>query len=300
MEIAKTEYSFYEAVRLTKLHDVGYNKVLAGRFEKLKFGGYTFIYNDGGRFGAIFGNKIVWLAEGEGAFISPNTEFTPVMEGESVNIFHAVFEAEERFASVPTGTNIPISVFGKALLSELTSAAREVYGENASGNEISSDKLNFTQLRIIPETLDASTGQRIKNCLELFVINCIKPAYKPFKARFEETSYANESEKLADKINSYLAANLNKTITLEEVSATLFFSASYVKKAYKKITGKSVLYAHAEMRIKEAERLLLNGMSAKKVAETLGFNSPNYFSAVFKKFTGTTPYKYRKTIAASY
>jgi two-component system response regulator YesN len=50
-------------------------------------------------------------------------------------------------------------------------------------------------------------------------------------------------------------------------------------------------------RIEEAKKLLKNtNYPISTIAYDLGFNDSNYFSVVFKKFTGKTPKEYRNTL----
>ena len=290
-------FTFYDAVSVRQLDRFGYANLSSGRFSDRHSPLFNFYYNDGGRFGVIISDRIIWLAVGECIFVSPSLKYRLVLEGEEAKVFYAEFAAEETFAAVPSDSPMTLSVFGKSLLSTLNACVKTVYGEAAVGERVSAEEF---QTKTDPKPLadaGATVLQTVGNCIELLIIDCIKPAYKPFKASFEEDNYAFESEKLADRINSYLAANVNKQITLEELSQATFFSVSYLKTAFKKRTGKSIMRAHAEIRIKEAEKMLLSGISAKETAQRLRFSSQNHFSSTFKKITGKSPSAYKKSIA---
>ena len=50
------------------------------------------------------------------------------------------------------------------------------------------------------------------------------------------------------------------------------------------------------LRMEEAKRLLGYGLSVTQVAESVGLPDPNYFIKVFKRETGYTPLKYKKSL----
>ena len=50
------------------------------------------------------------------------------------------------------------------------------------------------------------------------------------------------------------------------------------------------------LKIQEAKTLLRNNMAVTDAANQLKFDSPTYFTKVFKKYTNLTPTDYKKTI----
>jgi two-component system response regulator YesN len=54
---------------------------------------------------------------------------------------------------------------------------------------------------------------------------------------------------------------------------------------------------YTDLKIKTAKKLLReNELSVKEIAEKLCFDTSNYFSKTFKKFTGSTPTDYKKKL----
>ena len=53
---------------------------------------------------------------------------------------------------------------------------------------------------------------------------------------------------------------------------------------------------YIELKINEAKRLMRKNYSNVEIANMLNFESPTYFTKIFKKYTGITPSSYRKTI----
>ena len=65
---------------------------------------------------------------------------------------------------------------------------------------------------------------------------------------------------------------------------------------FKKNMGYSIMQYYTVLKIQEAKKLLRENVSPTAVSNQLHFESPTYFTKVFKKHTNMTPSAYRKTI----
>ncbi len=83
--------------------------------------------------------------------------------------------------------------------------------------------------------------------------------------------------------------------SMEEVAATLGMGYSKFRKVFRRYTGMAPKQYQVQLRIQKA-MLLLNdeSRSIKEVAAETGFDSPYYFSRIFKKKTGYSPQEYRR------
>lgn len=74
----------------------------------------------------------------------------------------------------------------------------------------------------------------------------------------------------------------------------LFLNPDYIGKMYLKKTGTRFTTKLLTFRIEKAKQLLLQDYKIYEVANKVGFgNTPEYFTQVFKKFTGLTPKQYK-------
>lgn len=64
--------------------------------------------------------------------------------------------------------------------------------------------------------------------------------------------------------------------------------------------GKSIIDYVIDEKMKEAKKLIIEGMNFTKIAETLGFDDYNYFSRTFKRRVSYTPSQYKKSIFSSH
>ncbi|NCB01821.1 MAG: AraC family transcriptional regulator [Spirochaetia bacterium] len=89
----------------------------------------------------------------------------------------------------------------------------------------------------------------------------------------------------------------NQNMCIQYVCDNTELSPSYVSKLFKTHEGISINDYILEVRITKAKELLQKEeYTIKEVAALVGFSTENYFYAVFKKYTGETPAKYRRGV----
>jgi len=83
-------------------------------------------------------------------------------------------------------------------------------------------------------------------------------------------------------------------LRLEDVARHVDRSPAYFSTLLTKRQGSSFRQLLTAIRVKEAQRLLLDtNWTVKEIAEKTGFGNVNYFSKIFKEKTGTTPRSFR-------
>ncbi|AKN30520.1 AraC family transcriptional regulator [Clostridium carboxidivorans P7] len=104
----------------------------------------------------------------------------------------------------------------------------------------------------------------------------------------QDTNYSSTLK--VEKIIKYLHENINKSITLKELSDLVSFSPSYLSRTFKDTTGYSIIEFFNKMKIDKAEALIMVGdKKIKEISELLGFKDEFYFSRLFKKIKGISP-----------
>jgi AraC-like DNA-binding protein/mannose-6-phosphate isomerase-like protein (cupin superfamily) len=112
-------------------------------------------------------------------------------------------------------------------------------------------------------------------------------------------SQAIENDQLADdslsrKIKQFIEINYTKDIPLNEIANRLYISPYYLAHIFKEETGYSPINYLIQRRIGEAKTLLLTTkLTIQEISERVGYDNGNYFSTIFKKFTGDTPSIFR-------
>ena len=99
---------------------------------------------------------------------------------------------------------------------------------------------------------------------------------------------------LINKALDYINANILNKITIEEICLHCNISLSTLKHNFKKTIRNTPRGYINEMKIEKAKELLKSDMTVTDTAFALSFNSSDYFSVVFKKYTFLTPEQYKK------
>lgn len=102
---------------------------------------------------------------------------------------------------------------------------------------------------------------------------------------------------LINEIAAFITQGEIRVKSLDDICSRFFISKSYLCRIFKEVTGFTIQdYVNIHC-IKKAQQLLeQNDLSVADISETLGYNSVTYFERVFKKYTETTPLKYRKKL----
>ena len=98
-------------------------------------------------------------------------------------------------------------------------------------------------------------------------------------------------QKAIDLINGDLA----EPLSVQEISNAVNMSTSYFHQQFAQEMGMTPADYRNRQRVQEAKQLLRETtLSITEIAFELGFTSSQYFSIVFKRYTGLTPTAYRK------
>lgn len=117
--------------------------------------------------------------------------------------------------------------------------------------------------------------------------------------------YANRtSDDLADESNpivrraiNYLGKNLEKKLSLNQLSKEMGYSPTYFSTLFKKETNYSPISYFSHLKIVKACELLdYTSMKVKEISFHLGYSDPYYFTKDFTKKMGLSPRNYRNRI----
>lgn len=111
---------------------------------------------------------------------------------------------------------------------------------------------------------------------------------------FQDTSAS--PRQIAETLHEYIIRNYDKEINLNSIAHNLNYSSSYLTKIfnqyYQTTPGKYII----SIRIQNASQLLLHHpeLSIGQIGDMVGYPEQGYFSRIFKKQTGLSPFEYRE------
>lgn len=133
---------------------------------------------------------------------------------------------------------------------------------------------------------DRFSENMIKCCIETLLIRL---------SRLDESSFLSvDSPYTFQKIAKYISENYSTEISLDMLAKEFSISKSHLSRQFKASTGFGLNEYIVLVRIKNAQRLIMNtNYRITEIATMCGFNDSSYFSSVFKRITGVSPLKLR-------
>ena len=106
----------------------------------------------------------------------------------------------------------------------------------------------------------------------------------------------NRSNTRVSAALDYITRNYSKPLSLQDIAKEVGLSSYRLAHVVKSHTGKTVLQIITHARIQNARQLLEGtGKSFTDISYEVGFNDQSYFIKHFKRITGITPARYRRT-----
>ena len=108
------------------------------------------------------------------------------------------------------------------------------------------------------------------------------------------------SNELVCNIIDYINNNINKEITIDELSLLFYFNKTYIMKKFKKELNITIHEYINTIRIYNSLIYFKDNNYILSIAFKNGFNSLEYFSEIFKKTIGVSPNVYKKYLNHKY
>lgn len=126
--------------------------------------------------------------------------------------------------------------------------------------------------------------------LHTFLLHTIEHAVNRQEQSFNAS--AINYRKIICAMNEHVYENLS----VKDIADLCCLGVSNLKKTFNLYAGCGVMHYFNNLKVMKAKELLKEGFSVAEVSEKLSFSSPNYFSLVFKKYSGKLPTHFRYNI----
>ena len=245
-------------------------------------GAYTLRWLIRGDAELTVGSETIPLCSGQ-ILVCPPHSAVAVRFGEGSDVIYSVtaFEGDlTPLRSLPFEKPITVSPMDHELLFQFFYTASQYYSDSAAINTSAPIKrYTVSLLEAFLSRLDILHGENKKLI---------------FREPLKVTTQVND-QKISFEIKQYLVQHLSTSITLDGLAEELGVSINTAMHAFRKDVGMGIMAYFSKLKIEKAMQLIREGeLSFRSVSERLGFESPEYFSRVFKKQTGLTPTEYAK------
>ncbi|MGG1575049.1 AraC family transcriptional regulator [Fictibacillus sp. NRS-1165] len=110
----------------------------------------------------------------------------------------------------------------------------------------------------------------------------------------QDTS-TEKNDSLSHRIKEYIDKHYTRSLSLEDLAEAFFISPYYLSHVFKEEKNLSPIHYLITRRMGEAKRLLVStNLKIREVAQLVGYDNPNYFTMLFKKFTGQSPKRFKQ------
>jgi AraC-like DNA-binding protein len=245
-------------------------------------GAYTLRWLIRGDAELTIGSEKIRLSPGQILVCPPHSAVTMSFDEESDVIYSVTaFEGDlTLLKSLPLEQPITISAIERELLFQFFYTASQYCNESAAiCDPVPIKQYTVSLLEAFLSRLDILHGENKKIIF-----------WEPLKV----TTQVND-QKISFEIKQYLAQRLSTSISLSTLADELGVSINTAMHAFRKDVGMGIMAYFSKLKIEKAMQLIREGnLSFRTISEQLGFESPEYFSRVFKKQIGMTPTEYAK------
>ncbi|NLW74352.1 MAG: AraC family transcriptional regulator [Clostridiales bacterium] len=247
---------------------------------------WELIYVDRGITRVCAGEKEFPLKCGEVILHRPNLPHRIICDGtQGANVFIISFNcksaAMKRFGGSPITLPPPL----RPLITSIIEEGTKVFNCSA-----------------LPMTLlpDAPLGgqQMIRILLETLLIQLLRSLTVPANVEIPDRPKQSDNS-LVDRIMSYLDQHIYDRVTIGQLCEEFHYGKSRLCALFREATGKTIITYFTEKKIEAARELMRQGKTIRETAALLGFDTPQYFSRIFKIYTGMSPRDYRNSLLFS-
>ena len=227
------------------------------------------------------------ISDGQAVIVSDNNVYN-CKAGDLLihapNTFHSMRVDDGNYCRVFT-----VSFDGTGLSKRLASGQYMMLdGERKFVDVIISE---FEKVGFDKTSLDNIGMQIIKNQLEILCLSLISRG-----ERARGLPSADARSRTYAKIVAYLRDNVDRNLTVDDISRAVFESPTKIKDIFRSYTGGGVMQYFNRLRCEHIIYLLNDGKSVKDIAAIMEFSSPYYLSYFFKREMGMTIREYKNTL----
>lgn len=245
---------------------------------------YEFIFVEKGSILCKMQNTNVLLHKHDFLLIQPNDSHSYfIEEAEPTTILVVCFKSKSNIIPIISGV--------KHLYGELRESVNKILSE-AKATFV----FPFDEKLTLNSRPRLGSQQLIENYIEELLIKLVQLGTDNNQNIQIATNASEVKKSITAEITKILEKNIYSKLSLSDICTHMFYSKTYLNEIFKEIKGVTIMQYYQDLKIAEAKNLLKKKESITSISEKLCFESPQYFSKVFKARAGKTPMEYKKTL----
>lgn len=243
-----------------------------------------FVYIDSGSIICVLNNQPIELCQGDFYFIpAGKIHYYMTKSDSSASVFIVCFRSKAETLSI-LDKKIRLSKEAKSIVQEIIKESKNAF------------VFPFNRRLRLTDAPLFGAQQLAEDNIEKLLIHLVRQeSNNNSNIKFVMNSIELENNLVSDIMN-ILKNSLYAHLTLEDIVRQTYYSKTFLNNIFKKNTDLSIMQYYRLLKIEEAKRLLREGFSPSEVSQKLNFESPTYFTKVFKKAMGLTPSEYKNKI----
>lgn len=160
-----------------------------------------------------------------------------------------------------------------------------------------STPLGTPYTRVLEKSLSGEFGceQMIQLYMEQLLIRLIRSN----KRNVTTKNTANST--LLPKICDYLEKNIDRHLSFSDIQKEFNVSASVIKRLFRDNMNCGIMEHFSRLKVDAAKQMIReNEFNFTEISEKLGFNTPQYFTTVFRRISGMSPSEYEKSVKLNF
>ncbi|MBE6787797.1 MAG: AraC family transcriptional regulator [Ruminococcaceae bacterium] len=167
---------------------------------------------------------------------------------------------------------------------------------------------NTSDFRFLKKINDQKIANLITNALEeqrkkqnfyqesvkITLLSVLLELFRNYIVKEAKDYKTSNKVKLVKKIIKFIYKHFDEQVSIEEIENYCRYSRFYISRAFKEITGTTIMIYLNNIRIEKAKSLLENSnLSISEISANCGFVSQSYFGKVFRKSENMSPLEYK-------
>lgn len=181
---------------------------------------------------------------------------------------------------------------------DCTAEERKLMGLIISeAEEAFSTPLGTSYTRVLEKSEDGAFGceQMIQLYMEQLLILLIRGNKR------QVVSKVNINTAMLPKICEYLENNIDKRLSFTDIQKEFNISASVIKRLFRDNMNCGIMEHFSRLKVDAAKQMIReNEYNFTEISEKLGFNTPQYFTTVFRRISGMSPSEYEKSVKLNF